>query len=83
MADEKKSIRVNLNMSPKLLERIDDYAERSGLSRSSTIAMCCDGYLDQLEAFRAMPVMTDFISKITSLSELPKVKGDLQDGKNV
>lgn len=73
MADDKqKSIRVNLNMSPKLLERIDDYAERSGLSRSSTIAMCCDGYLDQLEAFRAMPAMTDFLSKVSDLSELVK-----------
>lgn len=76
--DKQKSIRVNLNMSPKLLERIDEYAERSGLSRSSTIAMCCDGYLDQLEAFRAMPVMTDFLAKVSDLSELAKNKGDLK-----
>lgn len=52
MAKEERA-RVQLTMSPQLLDRIDAYCDRIGVSRSAWIQTVLAERLDQLDAVRA------------------------------
>lgn len=52
MAKEERA-RVQLTMSPQLLDRIDAYCTRIGVSRSAWIQTVLAERLDQLDAMRS------------------------------
>ena len=56
--------KVTISVEPKLLERIDSYADENGMTRSGFIGLAVKKYL---EAEEAMPTLTKLMEKFTEL----------------
>jgi len=56
--------KVTISVEPKLLERIDNFADENGMTRSGFISLAVKKYL---EAEAAMPSMTKIMTKLAEL----------------
>ena len=56
--------KVTISVEPKLLKRIDSYADENGMTRSGFIGLAVKKYL---EAEEALPSMTKVMSKLAEL----------------
>ena len=56
--------KVTISVEPKLLVRIDSYADENGMTRSGFISLAVKKYL---EAEETLPSMTKVISKLAEL----------------
>lgn len=56
-------IRVNLNLDEMLLERIDKYAKKLGISRTAAVSVLCGECLEQKEAMVTLGKMVDIVGK--------------------
>lgn len=71
----KGKTRVQLTFSEKLLSRMDEYCERTGISRSAFASTCIAQQLDSHE--RLFAIANDsFQQAIESLQQAPTIGGD-------
>lgn len=63
--------RLNTNMSTDLIERIDEYAERMSISRSSAMNVLCAMALDSQ---RTMSNLDELMKELKKQQELEKKK---------
>ena len=56
--------KVTISVEPKLLERIDNYADENGMTRSGFISLAVKKYL---EAEAAMPSITKMMAKLAEM----------------
>ena len=57
------TIRVNLNLDDMLLERIDKYSKKLGISRTAAVSVLCGEMLEQKEAMVTLREMVDIVNK--------------------
>ena len=57
-------MRVQVNLSDELVERVDNYCNRIGIARSAMISVMVGQYMDQLE--KADNVLTNAYNDVTS-----------------
>ncbi len=55
--------RVNLNLDDILLQRIDKYAKKLGVSRTAAVSVLCGEMLEQKEAMITLGKMVDIVGK--------------------
>lgn len=72
MARELK--RLNINMPLDLVERIDDYADRMCINRSSAINVLCNTALDGQKAVNAL----DDVLKMVKEAQVKEALGELE-----
>lgn len=61
------AVKLNATMQSDLVDRIDVYCSKSGLSRSSFLAVACSQYLDSIEK---KPVIADAFGNMGKLFKL-------------
>lgn len=60
--EKKKTSRVNFNMRDELIERIDEYANSMGITRTGAISILCTTSLDNLKAIEGIGSMMKLIN---------------------
>ena len=70
MAEKIESVKFNISLKKQLFDRIEDYADELGLSRSGFIAFCCSQYMNAQDALKQMEQLTKLMKDIGSKSEL-------------
>lgn len=64
------TVRVGIYIRPDLRDRIDSFAVKTGLTRSSAIAFLCSSYLDRMALNEAVVAMAGYVdSGVTTESE--------------
>lgn len=65
-----ENVRVGIYMRPELRDRIDQYAMRTGLTRSNAISFLCQSYLDRIQLNNSIVALSEYVdSGVTSESE--------------
>ena len=60
--------RINITVNDDLLQKIDGFAQKNGLSRSAFLALAAIQYINSLEA---APAVTEMLRTLASLSNVP------------
>ena len=55
----KKLIRVTVNLTPELVERIEDYAEKVNVNRTAAVSVLLSNALDQQKAMTSINTLMD------------------------
>lgn len=67
------SVKLNITLSPELLERTDEYAHRNSLTRSGLIALSLSQYLNAVES---MPQVNKLLAGLSAVVD-GSLRGDL------
>ncbi len=60
--------RINITVNDDLLQKIDGFAQKNGLSRSAFLGLAAIQYINSLEA---APAVTEMLRTLASLSNVP------------
>ncbi len=70
MAEKVESVKFNISLKKQLFDKIEDYADDLGLSRSAFIAFCCSQYIKSQETLEHMEQLTNLMKELASKKEL-------------
>ena len=56
-------MKLSMNMSDDLVKRVDEYAKRVGITRTSAICVLCSMQLDQLRAIMTLESASQIVNK--------------------
>lgn len=72
---ENKTVRVNINISPKVKKWFEQRSVETGISQSGLMSIAISEYMDQKETIRAMGDLTVYMNKLDSIiSEFDDIK---------
>ena len=57
--------KLNITMDDRLLEKMDNYADKNYMTRSGLIALCCNQFLNQQEVYGLIQDMSSTLKKIS------------------
>ena len=70
MAEKIESVKFNVSLKKQLFDKIEDYADDLGLSRSAFIAFCCSQYIKSQEALEHMEQLKDLMKEVALKKDL-------------
>lgn len=62
----KESIKFNVSMKKDIFDKLEQYADDFGLSRSAFITLACTSYINSQEAVKQMSEMNNLMRQIAS-----------------
>lgn len=65
-------MKISISMDDDLMKRIDEHADENYLSRSGTISIACNQYLNAAEASKAIKTMALAMRKIADTGTIDK-----------
>lgn len=63
-------MRVNMNINDELLKRLDNYAKKHYMSRSTVMCQACDEFLTSREITDLLSTIRDIMQKIANSQHL-------------
>lgn len=64
--ETKESVKFNVSMKKDIFDKIEQYADDFGLSRSAFMAFACMSYINSQEAVKQMSEMNNLMRQIAS-----------------
>ena len=64
---------VTMSMNETTIEKIDDYAKRMGLSRSSAVTFMCETMLNQQKTLDGMDKLMEAVNSLKEAQKLGKI----------
>lgn len=72
---ENKTVRVNINISPKVKKWFEQRSMETGISQSGLMSIAISDYMDQKETIRTMGSLSVCMDKLDSIiSEFDEIK---------
>lgn len=67
-----KQKKFTVTMQPSVLERVEEYAERHGISRSSALSVLASQALEQREAMSIMSKLPEIMETVKDMKQVER-----------
>lgn len=64
---KKETVRVNFNFPVEIVEKIDDYAERMNINRTTAVIVLCNQMLDSMKATESINELSKTLEQLKAL----------------
>lgn len=77
-------MKINISLDDELVDRIDNYADKTYMSRSGLISLACTQYLNAQEMILAINGLSAAMRKIAAMGEIDEQsRKELEDFERV